>query len=111
MATVEVYTLRTGRPIPIIGGGGSASGAVQYTFGSECQKVITCAADDEVVHSDEFCLLNTDPEAYWSASYRALPVKIDDKVKYNSTITVKPKLLSSTGGCAGSGGNCSLISF
>ena len=91
MAIVNTYTLRLGRPMPVLcDTGGTAEDVISYTFGSECQQVETCAADENVAPSAETCLMNMEDDAIYSATYRAHPVTVDGKIIFNSTVTRKP---------------------
>lgn len=101
MARLVTYKLRIGNSIPIIAGGGgnSSTGNVIFTFGTETQEIISCAAEDEVLGSADMCLLGGD---YFSANYNALPAKVNGKFKFTSNIT-KPPIFSAnynTGGAA-----------
>ena len=109
MSSSNIYTLRTGKPLPIMGSGGESSGIKQYTFGSECQAVIACSNENTVLKSEEFCLMGGE---WISANYRALPNKVNGNIVYNATLKKVPVILSSTNGCGGTGQNaCSIISF
>jgi hypothetical protein len=107
MAIVDIHRARNGNPMPIMGGNSTSTGAVMYMFGNECQRVITCSDDGAPLRSEEMCLMGG---AYWSASYRALPAKVDGDVKYNSTITEIPRIGQEVQ-CSTDGRNCDLISF
>jgi len=110
MARLDTYRLRNGSPLPVLEEGTTATASVMYTFGSECQEIVTCANTNDVAKSDEFCLFNTDENSYWSANYSALPTKVNGRITYNSVIQKKPRLSRDTNACP-QGGNCSLISF
>ena len=110
MANTTTYTVRTGRPIPIMGNSGAANGIRQYTFGYECQKVITCSTEETVITSEDMCLWGGD---WYSASYRALPVKVNKKVLFNATLRGIPQIYADDeSGCQqGQGSACSIIKF
>lgn len=102
MAKLVTYKVRSGNSIPIIAGGGgdSSTGNVIFTFGTETQEIISCAAEDDVLGSSDMCLLGGE---YFSASYNALPAKVNGQLKFTSNIT-KPPVFSANynTGCIGS---------
>ena len=103
MAKVTTYKVRSGNAIPIIanGGGDSSTGIVIFTFGTETQEIITCAAEDDVIGSADMCLLGGE---YYSANYSALPAKVNGNLKFTSNLAKAPVFSANykAGGCSGS---------
>lgn len=101
MADLTTYTVRLGRPTPLICDPfGSAEGVIVFTFGVECQQVLSCATDQRVVRSDEMCLIDASDNALFSAQYKALPSKVNGSLVYDSVLTRKPVYSNDYGACS-----------
>lgn len=92
MSVFKAYKVRSGKPLPVLGTGTTGQSMVMYTFGSECNKIISCENDTNVVLSSQMCLFNPDEGAFISASYRAYPEKVNGKLVFNSVLVEKPTL-------------------
>ena len=101
MATIFTEKVRHGTPMPVVGAGSTGGGTVMFVFGYECQEVEACSSTNNVKKSTEFCLYGGD---YWSASYKALPQKVNGNVKYQATFTKKP--IIDLEPCTVAGGTC-----
>lgn len=106
MVTVITHKVRHGTPMPVLEANATSNGAVMFIFGYECQHVETCSSEETVLKSEEFCLMGGD---WWSASYKALPHKVNDKVLYQATLTKRPVLSTTVNSCVSTDGNCTEI--
>jgi hypothetical protein len=105
MTFLTTYQVRVGRPLPIYCDSPTVEGVIVYSFGSECQDVISCSLDQTVIRSSETCLRDLSEDAVFSANYRAHPQKINGQLAYTSTIQRKP-VFSQDYACAVGSNNC-----
>lgn len=89
MVKVTTYKARSSNAIPVIpdGGGNSSKGNIVFLFGTETQVIESCASTEDVKTSKDMCLLGGD---YFSASYSALPAKVNGKIKFSSNTAKAP---------------------
>lgn len=87
---LTTYRARAGRAIP--SNCGDETKIYVFFFGSETQKVLHCARDEEVIKSEDTALLNRDDDAIYSGQYKAYPARVDNKIIYNSVLSTKPIL-------------------
>jgi len=83
------YKIRAGNSIPIVPDGGTSSskGNIIFTFGTEKQEILNCGSDRDVLSSDDMCLLGGE---YFSASYSALPAKVNGQLRFVSSLAKAP---------------------
>lgn len=99
MSSYVVYKARVGRPMHTLGAGGGATGLIVFSFGSECSTVEYCEATTDMASSRDMCSFDAGDNALVSASYRALPKKINGTLKFSSVEVKRPVISSQLGSC------------
>ena len=99
MTTLNSYQVRAGNAIPLMcnGANESSQGNLIFTFGTECQEIISCSYTITVIKSVDMCLLGG---SYFTATYKGLPGRVHGKIVFQSNLTKKPILSENYGQCA-----------
>jgi hypothetical protein len=98
MTTLNSYTVRAGNAIPLMCDKpvDASTGNLVFTFGTECQEINTCGYTNQIIKSTDMCLLGG---IYYTATYKALPGKVNGQVVFQSVLTKKPVLSADYGQC------------